>query len=380
MEDVFITDIEIKKLRHLENIHIELSKTERRHLILTGKNGSGKTSLLDALRDYFEFNVINADQKLSNRVIEYLYPNTFNIIVNFIGNGIQLYLPFHSGELIIAYFDSKRLSSLIKPEGLKKIETRETYLPTEHANENFLQYIVNLKADRSFAKDEGNNGKAKEIDLWFENFDTCLKEIFGESFEKLEFDSKNYTFNIIEKGKEKFDFNTLADGFSSIMSIVSELIMRMENKSAKNYNIQGIVFIDEIEAHLHIELQKKILPFLTAFFPKIQFIVSTHSPFVLSSIENAVVYDLEKKMQVEDLSGYSVDAIIESYFDSDKYSTVIKKKLEEYECFLNKKDLTDAEQTEFDDLEDYLKGLPKTLSPELDIKYNQLLLQKHSGK
>ena len=51
---------------------------------------------------------------------------------------------------------------------------------------------------------------------------------------------------------------------------------------AKMYDLQGIVLIDEIETHLHVELQKKILPFLTNFFPNIQFVITTHSPFILN--------------------------------------------------------------------------------------------------
>ena len=43
MADTFLTGIEIKKVRHLQNISIPLSAEKRKHLILTGKNGSGKT-------------------------------------------------------------------------------------------------------------------------------------------------------------------------------------------------------------------------------------------------------------------------------------------------------------------------------------------------
>ena len=68
------------------------------------------------------------------------------------------------------------------------------------------------------------------------------------------------------------------------------------------------------------------MPFLTKIFPKIQFIVTTHSPFVLSSEANAVVFDLEKKILVEDMSGFSLDSIVEGYFDSDKYSQILKNK------------------------------------------------------
>lgn len=52
MDQIFITDIKINQVRHLKNIEIPLSKDRMKHLIITGKNGSGKTSLLDALARY----------------------------------------------------------------------------------------------------------------------------------------------------------------------------------------------------------------------------------------------------------------------------------------------------------------------------------------
>lgn len=84
----------------------------------------------------------------------------------------------------------------------------------------------------------------------------------------------------------------------------SDLILRMDknwllDEEISQYNAQGIVLIDELETHLHIELQKKILPFLTKFFPNIQFIVTTHSPYILNSISNAKAYDLEKHVELK---------------------------------------------------------------------------------
>ena len=80
------------------------------------------------------------------------------------------------------------------------------------------------------------------------------------------------------------------------------MILRMDKnwllgEEISQYNAQGIVLIDELETHLHIELQKKILPFLTEFFPNIQFIVTTHSPYILNSISNAKAYDLEEELE-----------------------------------------------------------------------------------
>lgn len=52
MEKLFVTKLEIKKVRHLKDITINLSDTTSRHLIFTGKNGSGKTNILDVVVYY----------------------------------------------------------------------------------------------------------------------------------------------------------------------------------------------------------------------------------------------------------------------------------------------------------------------------------------
>jgi len=116
---------------------------------------------------------------------------------------------------------------------------------------------------------------------------------------------------------------------------------------------------------LHIDLQKKVLPFLTAFFPKIQFIVTTHSPFVLSSVDNAVVFDLETQKRVTDLSAYAVDGIVEGYFNNDKYSDSIKHRIDRYELLTKQEKLSEDEEDELYNLRDMLKKIPSELAPEL---------------
>lgn len=138
--------------------------------------------------------------------------------------------------------------------------------------------------------------------------------------------------------------------------------------------------IDEIDTHLHIELQKIILPFLTSLFPNIQFIVTTHSPFVLTSVENSVIYDLEKNTVIEDLSKYSYDAIVEGYFGSDKYSNTLKEMIEIYEKLLFKDELSDDEKDTLKELEEEVNNLPKFLSPELEVKIQSLKLRQKLNK
>ena len=76
MEQLFITNLTIQKVRHLKDITIPLSEKHIKHLILTGKNGSGKTSVVEAMAGYlnnaftnsfFEINKRNLNNAKNNR-------------------------------------------------------------------------------------------------------------------------------------------------------------------------------------------------------------------------------------------------------------------------------------------------------------------------
>lgn len=285
----------------------------------------------------------------------------------------------HYGDFIIKYFPSKRTFQPKESLGPQKIELKEQYGIYENVNENFVRQLVNLRLDLLDAKDSGKTWEVEKVEQWFKRFESTLKNVFEDESLEVLFDRPNFNYNIITKGKEPFNLNQLSDGYAAFLSIISELMMRMDKKftATKPYDLQGIVLIDEIETHLHIDLQKKILPFLTSFFPKIQFIVTTHSPFVLSSINNAVIYDLEKQqIGISDLSGYSADGIIEGYFEQDKYSEKLKGQVSEYEILMGKDVLNDDESDKLYFLEKYFEELPKFLAPELQVKIQQIKLAK----
>jgi len=145
-------------------------------------------------------------------------------------------------------------------------------------------------------------------------------------------------------------------------------------------DLEGLVLIDEPEAHLHINLQKQILPKLIEIFPNIQFIVATHSPFVLSSISNAVIFDLEKKIRFEDASLLSYWGLAESYFDVNQYSIKAIELIDEYESLVNEKlegkELSANKFKRMMQLRTQFENLPSYFSKELSIKFNQIELKR----
>lgn len=71
----------------------------------------------------------------------------------------------------------------------------------------------------------------------------------------------------------------MSSGEHALISLFCEITRQADNIGKTFNNVTGIVLIDEIDKHLHIKLQKDVLPDLMRLFPNIQFVVTSHSPF-----------------------------------------------------------------------------------------------------
>ena len=407
MNKHYITEIKIDKLRHLENIDIKLSDNEPKHLLLTGKNGSGKTTTLNAIKDWlrciqtnsieairiWKRNIETLSKQLDNendvekrlylehKIDEnYLNINNYangSLDLKFSGDENNLVDLYKNGKFILAYYGANRKTEVQVPVGVEKVNLKDVYSLEESPSNIFIKYLVDLKTQQSFARNENDINVVENIDSWFNRLENAFKTILDDESIRLKFNYRNYNFSIIQEGREPYSLNELSDGYSSIINIISDLILRMDKNRAseeKNYSfdIEGIVLIDELETHLHIELQKKILPFLIEFFPNIQFIVTTHSPFVLNSIEDAVVYDLEKNIRLENLSNFSYEGIVEGYFDVDNYSKELKEKISEYRKLVLKDFLSEDERARRAELRIEIKNASNDLAMELKAEFNEI--------
>lgn len=415
MEQTFLTKVDIKKVRHLQGIAIPLSNESRKHLLLTGKNGSGKTSVLEALVKHLQFvvsdmyhseeeirslidlykkqiqknNVLEKSEKILTEIqnakkdLTYWQEKLKNWNEGAISNCISfatLRDKYQAGRFILAYYGDNRKFQVEKYTNIEKVELKKNYNITETPGNILTKYLVDLKATQAFAK---NSEKASQINAWFVRFESVLKKIFDDPDLNLEFDEDTFQFTIHETGREPFDFNTMSSGYAAVLDIVNDLIIRMEaqSKLRNSFDLEGIVLIDEIETHLHLELQKKILPMLTELFPNLQFIISTHSPFILSSLDNAVIYDLEKQILVEKgFKNLPYEGIVEGYFGVDRLADELRDKLERYKNLVDKKvvnknELSDEEYAEIEELESSLDEIPDGLAPTVAAKYSQLKLE-----
>lgn len=422
MHTCFISNIKINKVRHLKDLKIELSAKEKKHLIITGKNGSGKTSLLNSMAIFLNSitntdvfikenrNLVRKDGSSSshndNRNRHYDYVVTDGNLSLIIENedidrrrelsdrlacsfelhsgGVTLdmncslkdvHREFIQGQFVVAYYQADRVFEAQVPKHVEKVVLKDEYAIEEKPREDFIKYLLDLKMTQALATANGKKDKAENIKLWFEKFQDLLKTIFDDDSVKLDFDEDTFMFQILMDGREPFDFNELSSGYAAILDIVVDLIIRMEKQTEKvfDFSIPGIVLIDEIETHLHLAMQKKILTLLTTIFPNVQFIVSTHSPFIVNSLENAVIYDLEKQLLVKDgLSDVPYAGIVEGYFNSDLMSSILREKYERYKKLAQKKELNDDDLEEISDLEMYLEEIPDYLALNITTEYQRL--------
>nr|WP_319392641.1 AAA family ATPase [uncultured Desulfobacter sp.] len=96
-------------------------------------------------------------------------------------------------------------------------------------------------------------------------------------------------------------FNYLSDGFRNMVAMVADIAHRASRLNphlAANAGKEttGVVLIDEIDLHLHPKWQRRVASDLQKAFPKLQFIATTHSPFILQSLEPGQVIDLEQTL------------------------------------------------------------------------------------
>lgn len=148
----------------------------------------------------------------------------------------------------------------------------------------------------------------------------------------------------------------LSDGYRRLVSIVVDIAFRSALLNKVMYgdeaykHTHGTVIIDEIDEHLHPELQVRILKALHETFPNIQFIVSTHAPLVMSSVENSpenVVYKLEYKDGIyshKELDTYGLDAstIIQIYMDQAPRDLIVDKEIKNIESLIDSEKYVEA--------------------------------------
>lgn len=172
-------------------------------------------------------------------------------------------------------------------------------------------------------------------------------KLFMPDFEKLRVERKPRLRMVVNKNGKKLDVGQLSQGEKSLMSLVGDIARRlaMMNPALENpLEGEGIVLIDEIDMHLHPQWQRSAIGNLNKTFPNCQFILTTHSPIVISETPNLLVYALNdgETKKLNNLYGMDVNHVLLREMDAEIRNTEIQNAFDDLLDLLQDGDLENA--------------------------------------
>ncbi|WP_373548259.1 AAA family ATPase [Haliscomenobacter sp.] len=291
-----ITSFHIEGFRGIKDTSVEGIPADTKWIFLTGKNGGGKTSVLQAL---FVGLFGNRDKKLIledgefdiNIGLRHGKSSYFKATTGLLDGAsagvndlpsdddlIRKTLAYGASRLNVSVFGEEKSAqsySLFNSDGILLDIDPELRVMTYRSSLPELMY-----------KDE------KLVNLLKKRVE-AIKSLFLRlmpNIEKIEVDvAKDKVFfyekdDLGEKLNTAKNFNQLASGNRNIIAMIGDMVIRLFNTQPEistPEQLEGIVLIDELDVHLHPTWQKALPGLLSEIFPKIQFIASTHSPIPL---------------------------------------------------------------------------------------------------
>ncbi len=316
MTEYRIESIALKNIGVFDDVKIDFPPIESAEAdekkaeihLFTGANGCGKSTLLYALAGVFgegSHSLIKQRVKdnafisvnWNNRSFKILDKNDFyedlEISINYLLR--DFYVGTYSGRRTLEKSTTHNISSMDISQSLS---SKNNLSFTGNTDTNLIaQWILNSLSSAALAEVEGDKQAAK-------NYQFAVKKIEQFIFEICQLDIK---FKVqhspltvkISLNNQVLDFDVLPDGLKSIIGLVADLAWRLdrlswaEKRSIFDQNI--ILFLDEIDIHLHPKWQRRILPAIQKLLPNAQIFASTHSPFVVGSVEDAWIYKLPEQ-------------------------------------------------------------------------------------
>ena len=158
------------------------------------------------------------------------------------------------------------------------------------------------------------------------------------------------TYTLPNGKKEIHPLSEMSDGYRNMLSMVADIAYRMALLNPQlldkvTEKTSGVVLIDEIDLHLHPAWQRHIVGALKKIFPKVQFIVSTHAPSVISSVPQDEIVILENhQVRKAEMPTYGKDAnsILKTVMDVPERPDYIAEKLTTFYKCLSQNDLKQA--------------------------------------
>lgn len=172
-------------------------------------------------------------------------------------------------------------------------------------------------------------------------------ELFTD-FKNIRIERKGTPKMVVEKDGEKLDVNQLSQGEKSLLALVGDIARRLAilNPNLENpLQGEGVVLIDEVDLHLHPKWQQNLIDKLTKTFPNVQFILTTHSPHIVSDNPDVLVYILDngELRPYNNAYGEDVNTLLNGVFGVSEFTPEIAEQFTEVRRAISHKELDRAE-------------------------------------
>ena len=184
---------------------------------------------------------------------------------------------------------------------------------------------------------------------------------------------------VVKKNGEELIVNQLSDGEKCTLAMAGDLARRMAiaNPAMEDpLETEAVVLIDEVDLHLHPGWQRHIVSALAETFTKTQFLLSTHSPAILSQLKSDSIWIMEKTKsgivanRPEDAYGQTVDRILEDVMGVPARPREVEEELGRLYVAIEEKDMEKAK---------YLLGcLQETIGTDPDLVRASVLIDRQA--
>lgn len=357
---MYLSKVSLKNYKAFDEVDIELQKGVN---LLVGDNGAGKTSVLDGIAVALGGLFVNVQGVSAKNIIK----DDVHLIVKTLGDAsttisycepVSLGCTLKVGE---EEFSWKRIKEELSSTHTKTDDKRISVWMKKITNQidsnlPLLSYQSAARVWRVRRGDFGGVAKrklddrrcgyigcldqsmdVKTIQQWYmkqeqsafakgkkireyENFKNIVSSFMKEINELEEaptiYYSRQFEELVYADQYQEISLSKLSAGYQSLLWMVMDLAYRtciLNPELKAREEIYGVVLIDEIDMHLHPKWQWNIIKALNTTFPNVQFIITTHSPIVISSAKEANVVLLDEESEaiyLPDSYGYKVDDVL----------------------------------------------------------------------
>lgn len=323
-----IKNLKIVNIGPFKNATLNFSNEENEKelpvIIITGENGTGKSIVIDAIRSLFMGPFRAVERGITSS-------DSFLIESNIILNNQNVYLRSNQkrkgenletndpnfNQLFIAQLDTKYKRNFIFEYWTSKLSNDTFHLPNletleakRYLDDSYDGIHKNVDVTKVISFFDYLRGSSKPYEKKLgETLYSLLEKIINLSISEghLAYVSRINFEIIISIGGKEVALSKLSSGNLYLIQRLTSLLRQiysiciLNDIDVENYkNIPGLLLIDEAENHLHPKWQKVFLKNILHLFPKVQIVTTTHSPFIVSSVNNSKIFVCKSR------TGYSV--------------------------------------------------------------------------